>query len=194
MSIVYNPRLGHYIILKIEVKKVVKKKASRLVHTKYLSSSLTAVMSRLVATSVSTVDQPVDLQTSVYRPPSDYVVTIPYNKTELVLQTPYSWMQVQIQYINYRNKTKNKTIVLPRGRSLIQTIDWPRKQNTSIKIKSMFYYNRVNPLESHLPQLLTYMPRTTRDRQVAYVYIVNPRDAITYREYLIRNLQDSGMM
>jgi hypothetical protein len=143
-------------------------------------------MSRPVAVSVLRVHPDIDIQSIVFNPPANFVITIPYNKNKLVLQTPYSWMQIQVQYINYRNEIKNKTILLPRGRSLIQTTDWPRKRNTCMKIQSIFYHNRVQPPESHLPQLLLYMPRTAHDRKTAYVYIVNPRDADTYTEYLNR--------
>jgi hypothetical protein len=129
----------------------------------------------------------IDIHSLVFDPPADYVITIPYNKYKLVIHTPYSWMQIQVHFINYRNEIKNKTILLPRGRSLIQTTDWPRKRHTCMKIQSIFYHNTVQPLESHLPQLLLYMPRTARDRNTAYVYIVNPRDAVTYTEYLNRS-------
>jgi hypothetical protein len=144
-------------------------------------------MSTPAAVSVLRVDPSTDIQSVVFRPSSELVVTIPYNKSKLIFQTPYSWMQIQVQYTDYRNEIKYKTIVLPRGRSLLQTTDWPRKRNTCMKIQAIFYENRVKPLESHLPKLILYMPRTARNRQSAYVYIVNPRDAETYTEYLNRN-------
>jgi hypothetical protein len=150
-------------------------------------------MSATVATSVEGVGPNID-PTSVYRPPANYVVTIPYNKTKFVFETPYSWMQIQIQYMNYRNEVKSRTLVLPRGRSLIQTTDWPRKKHTCIRIQTLFYHNRTQPLESHLPKILLNLPRTRRNRQTAYVYIVNPRDAITYTEYLIRNVRDNNKL